>query len=99
MAKNKKEERKIYRDFTMEEFDEFALEAQAEGAHHYKNAILTELERRRDQVVQLMFSLPSGSKIGKDLAGIVAGLTTARNYIENMNDYEDCVGCPECGSF
>jgi hypothetical protein len=99
MAKNKKEERRIYREFTMEEFDEFALEAQAEGAHHYKNAVLAELERRRGQVVQLMFSLPSGSSIAEDLAGIIAGLTTASNYIENMDDYEDCVGCPECGSF
>lgn len=103
MAKKskEKEERKIYRDFTLQEFDEFTLELQVEGANDFKRLVLEELGKRRGQAIELLCSLPSESsskEMVEKLDGIIAGLEVARNYIKNMNDYEDLGGCSECGS-
>jgi hypothetical protein len=100
--KNKeKEERKIYRDFTLDEFDKFTLELLAEGANDFRRLALQELGKRRGQAIELLCSLPaesSSKEMLEKLDGIIAGLEVARNYIRDMDDYEDLGGCSECGS-
>lgn len=103
MAKKskEKEERKIYRDFTLEEFDKFTLELLTEGANDFRRLALVELGKRRGQAIELLCSLPAESaskEMVEKLDGIIAGLEVARNYIINMDDYEDLGGCSECGS-
>jgi hypothetical protein len=94
--KNKKE--KIYRSFTLDEFDEFTLEIRADGAHEERGNIIAELERSTRQLWD--FSDNSGLVPDRDIfAQRAAGLKMAAKIIRDLRKYEDNVGCPECDAF
>jgi hypothetical protein len=100
MSKKEKEERKIYRDFTLSEFDVFTMELQSEGAAQYKGEIIAALERRKGHIVELAMAIPAGKdQAALELDGLIAGIEVAIGYIENMPGYEDIGGCSECGAF
>lgn len=90
--------RKIYRDFTLEEFDVFTMDLQSEGAMHERGSIIEELKRRRNHIYDLMTAMPSGNEDSVKLVGYFVGLQVAIGYIEKMPAYEDRCGCVECGA-
>jgi hypothetical protein len=99
MKKTKKEpERRIYRDYTLDEYDELTLEQQSIGAGWERGKIIAELERRHRQLLDFSRDtrLPSEDDQFRHHAN---GLYLAIQIINNMRSYEDNVGCPECEAF
>lgn len=94
----KETKRKVYRDFTLDEFDEFTLEIRSDGAHEERGNILSELERRVGQLREM--SNASGLVPDRDLfAQRAEGFEMALRIIRNLRKYEDNVGCPECEAY
>lgn len=91
-------ERKIYRDFTLDEFDEFTMELQVLGAGYERGKLVSELTRRAKQLREL--SEVSGLVPDLDqFARFASGLEMAVRIIEGTRNLEDNVGCPECECF
>lgn len=91
----KEPKRKVYRDFTLDEFDEFTLEIRSDGAHEERGNIVAELQRRAKQLWDLSDVADLASE--RDLfAQRAAGFEMAIRTIQYMRKYEDNVGCPEC---
>lgn len=94
----KDSKRKVYRDFTLDEFDELTLEHQAIGAGQERGNIVVELQRRAKQLRK--FSKAAELVPDRDLfAQRAAGFEMAVRTIQYMRKYEDNVGCPECEAF
>lgn len=101
MKKSKKEskpERKIHKDFTMDEYDIFTMDQQCQGALHERNAIITELQRRARHVNDLSNLAPAG-KLDSSIEWAILsyGLEMAIKIVQKMPHYEDRCECPECG--
>jgi hypothetical protein len=91
----KEPKRKVYRDFTLDEFDEFTLEIRSDGAHEERGNIVTELRRRTKQLWEL--SDAAGLVPDRDVfAQRASGMEMAISLIQHLRNYEDNVGCPEC---
>jgi hypothetical protein len=89
--------RSIYRDFTLDEFDEFTLEIRADGASEERGNIIAELEHKAAQL--WAFSTAAELVPDRDIfAQRAAGLEMAVNIISYLRKYEDNVGCSECGA-
>jgi hypothetical protein len=96
-AKNSSK-RTIYRDFTLDEFDDFTMEIRNDGAHEERGNIVAELERKAAQL--WAFSATAELVPDRDIfAQRAAGFEMAVNAIRHLRKYEDNVGCSECGSF
>ena len=96
----KSEERRIYRDFTLDEFDEFTMELQGSGASSERGKIIDELNRRRKDLFEAHQAMGSpGGSPQTVMLNYVMGLSMAIRFIEKLPEWEDNVGCPECGSF
>ncbi len=94
----KKSERKVYRDFTLDEFDEFTFDRLDEGAAQERGNIVAELERRSEQL--LYFSRAAELVPDRDVfAQRAYGLQMAIKIIEDTRKYKDNVGCLECEDF
>jgi hypothetical protein len=90
--------RKVYRNFTLDEFDEFTLEIRADGAHEERGSIIAELERKAKQLWE--FSQAAELVPDRDIfAQRAAGLEMAARIISYLPKYEDNIGCPECEAF
>jgi hypothetical protein len=101
MSKEKKAkpERKIHKDFTMEEFDVFTMDLQCEGAAHERRAIIEELQRRARQVNELSDLAPAGKLDSSvEWAILSYGLEMAVKIIYKMPQFESRCGCTECGA-
>jgi len=97
--KNAKPERKIHKDFTMEEFDVFTMDLQCEGAAHERRAIIEELQRRARQVNELSDLAPAGKLDSSvEWAILSYGLEMAVKIIYKMPQFESRCGCVECGA-
>lgn len=94
-AKTSEPERRIYRDFTLDEFDEFTMEIRRDGAGEERGNIVSELQRRTKQLWEL--SDAAGLVQDRDVfAQRAAGMEMAISLIQHLRKYEDNVGCPEC---
>jgi hypothetical protein len=94
----KKSERKVYRDFTLDEFDEFTLGRMIEGAAEERGNIIAELRRHALELRTL--SSYSKLPLPEDVfAHRAMGLEMAISIIQNLPDLEENVGCRECGAF
>ena len=94
----KEPKRHIYRDYTLDEYDELTLEQQGIGAGSERGNIIAELERRAGQLRE--FSDKSDFVDGSDVfAQQARGMEMAIRFIRNLREYEDNVGCPECEAF
>lgn len=90
--------RRIYRDFTLDEFDDFTMEIRSDGAHEERGNIVIELQRLASQLRE--FSKAAELVPDRDLfAHRAAGFEMAVRTIQYMRKYEDNVGCPECEAF
>lgn len=99
MKKTKKDsKRQIYRDYTLDEYDELTMENQILGASLERGKIITELERRARQLLDFSRDtrLPSEDDQFRHHAN---GVFLAIQIIKNLREYEDNVGCPECEAF
>jgi hypothetical protein len=91
----KEPKRDIYRDFTLDEYDQLTFEQQIIGAGWERGKIIAELERRVGQLRE--FSDKSDFVDGRDVfAQQARGMEMALRFIRNLREYEDNVGCPEC---
>jgi hypothetical protein len=86
--------RKIYRDFTLAEFDLFTLDIECDGARHERNSILDEL--RKAQANLRKYSNGVGPESKRIIDGIASGVTLAVALIEKMPEYEDRCECSDC---
>lgn len=95
--KEKQPTRKIYKDFTLDEYDVFIMDKQCEGALSERNAIITELQLHAARLYQ--YSDTAGVVPDRDqFAQRAAGLKMAAKIIAKMPHYEDRCGCRECGA-
>jgi hypothetical protein len=94
-----KPERKIYRDFTLDEFDEFTMELQSLGAGYERGKILQELQRRRKYLFEAHQAMgtPDGPR-QSEMLNYAMGMSMAIRFIEKLPKWEDNIGCPECGA-
>lgn len=99
MAKKKEPsaERKIYKDFTLDEFDVMAMDMQCEGAEHERNSVIAELHRRRLQLLDISKSAGE-TQLKVEARHASEGLLIAINFIGALPKFEDRCGCPECGA-
>lgn len=100
MGKKKevKLERKIHRDFSLDEFDVFTMDLQCEGAADERTSIVSELTRREIQITELMHNAKLDSDLGSKLYDVREGIKIAIDIIRKMKNFEDRCGCPECGA-
>jgi hypothetical protein len=92
--KEKKTDRKIYRDFTLAEFDVFTMDVECQGAQHERNVIIEEL--RKAQANLRKYSNGVGPESKRIIDGIASGVTLAVALIEKMPEYEDRCDCSDC---
>lgn len=80
---------------TLDEYDELTMKNQIAGAGWERGKIIAELERRSAQlrVFSRNTRLPSEDDQFMHHAN---GLDLAIKLINNLREYEDNVGCPEC---
>lgn len=101
MSKNKeqKPERKIHKDFTMDEFDVFTMDLQCEGAIQERRAVIAELQRRARHVNELSDLAPAG-KLDSSIEWAILsyGLEMAIKIVQKMPNLEDRCDCPDCGA-
>jgi hypothetical protein len=98
VAKNSPK-RVVYRDFTLDEFDEFTMELQSLGASHERGNIIEELERRRKHLFEAQQAMGSpGGEPQAVMLNYVMGISMAISFIEQLPDWEDNCGCSECGA-
>ena len=99
MKKTKKDpERKIYRDYTLDEYDELTLKQQGIGAGWERGKIIAELERRAAQMKEFADCMES-TKDKNIYSRYAYGLQMAVRIVEELRPYEENVGCPECEAF
>lgn len=89
--------RKIYKDFTLEEYDVFTLDMKCEGALEERKAIIEELQRRKIQILELT-KIARNTELGESASYAIEGISVAIGFIEKLRHYEDRCGCPECGA-
>lgn len=96
--KEQKIQRKIYRDFTVEEFDVFTLDVECQGAKHERNAVVEELLKAQINL-QNYSNEVGGPESKRVLEGIVSGVKLAVGLIRKMPEYEDRCECSQCGDY
>ena len=95
--KTTKQERKIYKDFTMEEYDVFTMDMECNGAMHERTAIIAELQRRSAQFYELGMVLDLDSQTSRQMLYMAHGFRAAIKIVKKMPNLEDRCGCVECG--
>lgn len=95
MKKESKTERKIYRDYTLSEFDVFTMDLQCEGARHERKVIVNELIKA--QINLQKYSNGVGPQSMRVIEGLASGVSLAIQLIENMPEFEDRCDCEDCG--
>lgn len=93
--KEKKTERKVYRDFTLAEFDVFTMDVECQGAQHERKAIVEELLKARLNLQR--YSNGVGPESKRVIDGIASGVRLALELIQVMPEYEDRCECSDCG--
>lgn len=93
--KQEKVERKIYRDFTLAEFDIFTMDVQCDGARHERKSVITELLRA--QLNLQKYSNGVGPESKRVIEGLASGVRLAIQLIDSMPEYEDRCECEDCG--
>ena len=93
--KEAKTDRKIHRDFTLDEFDDFTLELQNVGAKHEQKAIVRELIKAELNLKKYSDGIGYESK--RIVDGLTNGVRLAIALIESMPDIEDRCECENCG--
>jgi hypothetical protein len=97
--KAEKLNKKIHREFTIDEFDEFTMELQSLGASHERGNIIEELKRRRKHLFEAQQAMGSpGGEPQAVMLNYVMGMSMAIRFIEQLPDWEDNCGCSECGA-
>lgn len=91
-----KSQREVYRDFTLDEYDELTFENQILGANIERGNIVAELERQSSWLMGLAEGMES-TKDRNIYSRYAYGLKMAITVIQNLAPYEDNVGCRECG--
>jgi argininosuccinate synthase len=95
--KAKQELRKIYKDFTLDEFDEFTMDLQALGASHERGNIIEELKKRRKHLFEAQRAMGSpGGNPQTVMLNYVMGMSMAIRFIEQLPDWEDNCKCKDC---
>lgn len=94
----KKKKKKIYKEFTVEEFDKFALDQKVAGANLERGNIIAELERCSNQLMDFANGLEN-TKDKNIYARYAYGLKMSISVIEALPGLEDNIGCRECGAF
>jgi len=89
-----KAERKIYRDFTLAEFDVFTLDMESDGARYERKSIVEEL--RKAQANLRKYSNGVGPESKRIIDGMASGVALAVSLIEQMPEYEDRCECSDC---
>jgi hypothetical protein len=98
MKKTKEPTRKIYKDFTLDEYDVHTMDEQCNGAAKERADIIAELQRRAAQVNELSNLAPAGKLDSSVEWSILSyGLEMAVKIIYKMPQYESRCECPECG--
>ena len=97
-TKSQAPERKIYKDFTLDEYDVFTLDQQCDGAAQERSAVIKELMRMSQQIRNLS-DLAPGGKLDSSIEWSILsyGLDMAVNIVRKMPHLEDRCTCPECG--
>lgn len=90
-----KTERKIYRDFTLTEFDVFTMDLQSEGARHERKVIVDEL--LKVQLNLQKYSNGVGPESKRVIDGLASGVRLTIELIQNMPESEDRCECSDCG--
>jgi hypothetical protein len=100
MAKHGKEEdRKIHKDFTLNEFDVFTLDMQCVGAVLERDDIVKELKRRANDVKELSDFAPGGKLDSSvEWAILSYGLEMAIKITQKMPQLDERYTCAECGA-
>lgn len=101
MKKTKKTEetaRKIYKDFTIDEYDLFTMDLQCQGALSERQAIIQELNKRAREINNLADLAPAG-KLDSSIEWAILsyGLEMAAKIVMKMPHYEDRCECEHCG--
>jgi hypothetical protein len=94
--KEAKTERKIHRDFTLQEFDVFTMDLHCEGAADERNDILAELTKRNGEIYKLMLNAGLDSDLGTALYNTREGVKIAMDIIKKMKPYESRCECSDC---
>jgi len=95
--KEAKTDRKIHRDFTLEEFDVFTMDLHCEGAAYERSDILAELTKRNTEIRALMLNAGLDSDLGTTLYTTHEGVKIAMDIIKKMKPYESRCECSDCG--
>lgn len=95
-SKEVKLQRKVYCDFTLDEYDNLTLENQILGASLERGKIVAELERQSSWLMDFAENMES-TKDKNIYSRYSYGLKMAITVIENLPPYEENVGCRECG--
>ena len=98
LEREEMKKKKIYKEFTVEEFDKFALDQEVAGANLERGNIIAELERRSNQLMDFADGLES-TKDKNIYTRYAYGLKMAISVIEALPGLEDNSGCRECGVF
>lgn len=93
--KEAKTERKVYKDFTLSEFDVFTMDLQCEGARHERKSVINELIKA--QLNLQKYSNGIGPESKRVVEGLASGVRLAIQLIENMPEFEDRCECDDCG--
>lgn len=93
--KESKTERKVYRDFTLNEFDVFTMDLQCEGARHERKVTVEELLKA--QLNLQKYSNGVGPESKRVIDGLASGVRLAIQLIERMPEFEDRCECSDCG--
>lgn len=88
----KKTERKIHKEFTLEEFNVFTMDLQAEGAAEERKDITIEL----GLVASQLRSLAKVSNTEERFKTLAEGIYMAINTIHQMPKFESRCTCVDC---
>ena len=86
--------RKIYRDFTLAEFDLFTLDIECDGARHERKSVIAEFMKAQANLRK--YSNGVGPESKRIIDGMASGVTLAIALIEQMPEYEDRCECSDC---
>jgi hypothetical protein len=94
--KEVKTERKIHKDFTLDEFDVFTMDLQCEGAMHERKAVIEELTKAKVNLQK--YSNGVGYESKRVIDGMASGVGLAIQLIQTMPPFEDRCDCESCGA-
>ena len=97
MTKKQKEKELPKHVLTLDEYDVLTLDMQCLGADNERQAIITELQRRRVQLIEIA-NAAGKSQLEVEARTTAEGLLAAINFINKLKALEDRCGCSECGA-